>query len=243
MKMFLSIKIALLTIFLTTVQCFGQMPPKFYSQCGQDSFVYNTFFRNKTDGVFVDIGAHNGVDYSNTYFFEKQCGWKGMCIEPMSDVFNQLRANRDCICIEGCIYDKADYVRFLKINSSNTELTMFSGIVENFDARQLQNVVLGISGKGTIEEVVVKCYKVNDLLALHNFSHVDYLSLDTEGGELEILQSIDFEKYIIDVIDVENNFHEAKFEDFLKTKGYKKIKELAQDDIYVRIAWHDILSR
>jgi len=242
MKMFLSIKIVLLIIFITTVQCFGQTPPKFYSQCGQDSFIYNTFFKNKTDGVFVDIGAHNGIDLSNTYFFEKQCGWKGMCIEPMPDVFAQLRKNRDCICIEGCIYDKADHVRFLKINSSQPDLTMLSGIVENFDARQLQNVAAWTSGgRGTFEEIEVPCYKLQDVLVLHNMRHIDYLSLDTEGGELEILQSIDFDAVTIDVIDVENNFHESKFEDFLNTKGYKKIKELAIDDIYVRIAWYDNL--
>ncbi len=229
-------------IFLTTVPCFGQTPPKFYSQCGQDSFVYNTFFKNKIDGVFVDVGAHNGINLSNTYFFEKQCGWKGMCIEPMPDIFNQLRKNRNCICIQGCIYDKADHARFLKINSSNIEFTMLSGIVENFDARHLQNVATWTSGgRGTFEEIEVLCYKLQDLLVLHNMRHIDYLSLDTEGGELEILKSIDFENITIDVIDVENNFHEKKFEEFLQTKGYKKLTELAWDDIYVRTAWYDNL--
>jgi len=239
----LSINMVFLVIFLTTVPCFGQISPKFYSQCGQDSFVYNTFFKNKTDGVFVDIGAHNGINLSNTYFFEKQCGWSGMCIEPMPEVFAQLQKNRDCICIEGCIYEKADHVRFLKINSSDPVLTMFSGIIENFDARHLQNIAKWTSGgKGTYEEIVVNCYKVQDLLAQYGMHHIDYLSLDTEGGELEILKSIDFDVVTIDVIDVENNFHESKFEDFLQTKGYKKIRELDWDDIYVRSAWYDTLS-
>jgi FkbM family methyltransferase len=240
MKTFLSIKMTLLTFFFATVQIFGQSASIFYSQCGQDSFVYNTFFKNKTDGVFVDIGAHNGINLSNTYFFEKQCGWKGMCIEPMPEVFAQLRKNRDCICIEGCVYDKTGTVRFLKV----TGPTMLSGIVETFDAQQLKRIVRETSnGKGLVEEIEVTCYKVNDLLALHGLSHIDYLSLDTEGSELEILKSIDFENITIDVIDVENNFHESKFEDFLNTKGYKKLTELAWDDIYVRTAWYNTISQ
>lgn len=241
------IKSLLSIFFFTSIQsfeyCFGQMPAKFYSQCGQDSFVYNTFFKNKTDGVFVDIGAHNGIDYSNTCFFEKHLGWKGICIEPIPNIFNQLRKNRDCICIEGCIYDKAGTIDFLQVASNNGEfLSMLSGIVEKIDVRQLNRIVSSTSnGSGTFEEIEVNCYKINDILALHDIYHVDYLSLDTEGSELEILKSIDFERYTIDVIDVENNFHESMFEEFLIAKGYKKLTELAWDDIYVRTAWYDNL--
>jgi len=225
------------------MQCFGQDSHAFNSQCGQDSFVYHTFFKNKTDGVFMDIGAHNGIDYSNTYFFEKNLGWKGICVEPIPDIYQQLRKNRNCICVEGCVNDKVGVARFLQVNSNNGEfLTMLSGIVEKFDARQLKRIALETSnGKGSVEEIEVKCYSVNDLLVSHGFSHVDYLSLDTEGSELDILKSIDYDAFTIDVIDVENNFHESKFEDFLKTKGYKKLTELSGDDIYIRTAWYESL--
>jgi len=224
--------------------CFGQNIPTFYSQCGQDSFAYHTFFRNKTNGVFVDIGAHNGIDYSNTYFFEKILNWKGICVEPIPNIYKQLRLNRNCVCIEGCINEKAGAVQFLKVNGNSEDfLTMLSGIVEKFDTRQLQKIASWIgNGRGTFEEIVVKCYKLQDLLAFHNIYHIDYLSLDTNGGELDILKSIDFETITINVIDVENNFHESTFEDFLKTKGYRKLIELAWDNIYVRTAWYDTIE-
>src|SRR5260221_7249446 len=77
----------------------------YYSQCGQDQFLYENFFRTKREGVFVDIGAHDGIFYSNTKFFE-ELGWQGLCIEPIPEVFEQLKKNRKAICIQGCISDQ-----------------------------------------------------------------------------------------------------------------------------------------
>src|SRR5262249_56743026 len=55
-----------------------------FSQLGQDIFVYNTFFRERrTKGYFVDIGAYDGVTFSNSLFFERHLGWQGVCIEPL----------------------------------------------------------------------------------------------------------------------------------------------------------------
>lgn len=84
---------------------------------------------------------------------------------------------------------------------------------------------------GSAEIIQVQCYNLNDLLNEQNISHVDYLSIDTEGGEFDILRSIDFSRISIDVIDVENNYREA-FEPFLATFGYKKIASLGADEIY-----------
>jgi len=213
-----------------------QAAETFYSQCGQDEFLYRTFFKGKTDGTFIDIGAHDGVTYNNTYFFEKNLGWKGICIEPHPDVFNQLKNNRHCVCVEGCIYDKSATVKFLKVVSHIGEHTnMLSGILENYDDRHLMRVQSEISeGKGACETIEVKCYKINDLLKQQGIKHIDYLSLDIEGGELDVLKSIDYDAYEIDVIDVENNYKTDEFEKFLTQKGFEKFKTLAWDDIYVR---------
>lgn len=217
----------------------------FYSQCGQDKFLYEKFFKNKTNGVFVDIGAHDGITFSNTFFFKKHLGWKGLCVEPMPDIFAQLAKNRSCICIEACIYDKSDTAKFLRVHSTSFWTEMLSGIVDTYDPKHLQRIALEISnGKGFCEEITVHCYPLNTLLSLHNFDHVDYLSLDTEGGELDILKSIDFEKFTIDVIDVENNYKDPEFERFLKSKGYQKLagNPCPFDEMYVRSAWYATLS-
>jgi len=65
-----------------------------YSQCGEDLFLYNTFFKNKQNGTYIELGALDGNLYSNTKFFEEQFGWKGILIEPHPNKFELLQKNR-----------------------------------------------------------------------------------------------------------------------------------------------------
>ena len=80
---------------------------KFYSQNGQDHIIYNNFFVSKKDkGVFIEIGADNGIDNSNTLFFEESLGWEGICIEPRPKAFAKLTENRNCLCKCAAISNK-----------------------------------------------------------------------------------------------------------------------------------------
>jgi hypothetical protein len=63
---------------------------QYYSQYGQDKFLFENFFINKKEGFFLDIGAHDGVNGNNTFLFEK-IGWSGVCIEPIPSVFEKLK--------------------------------------------------------------------------------------------------------------------------------------------------------
>lgn len=205
---------------------------KFYSQFQQDQYVYENFFKNKQNGIFVDIGAHDGITLNNTYFFEKSLGWTGICVEPIPDVYKRLKKNRSCLCIQGCIYDKRESVPFLKISGW---AEMLSGIVENYDPQHINRIQKEIEMNGGQSTVInMKCYNLTKLLLDNHIQHVDYLSIDTEGGELGILQSIDFSRIDIDVIEVENNYGQP-FQAFLEPKGYKKVCELGPDEIYRKI--------
>jgi FkbM family methyltransferase len=204
----------------------------FYSQYQQDQYVYERFFKNKRNGVFVDIGAHDGITLSNTYFFEKNMEWTGICVEPIPEIFARLKNNRTCLCIEGCIFDDLDKVSFLKISGW---AEMLSGIVQNYDPLHVKRIESEIALNGGHTQVIeVKCYNLTHLLLDNQIQHVDYLSIDTEGGEFGILRSIDFTKLDIDIIEVENNYHEP-FEEFLAAAGYKKVCCLGPDEIYERI--------
>ncbi|MDB6081736.1 MAG: FkbM family methyltransferase [Chlamydiia bacterium] len=203
----------------------------YYSQYEQDKYLNEHVFKNKEHGVFVDIGAHDGITLSNTYFFEQSLGWTGICVEPIPQVFELLKSRRKAICIQGCICDKYKTVPFLQVKGAPE---MLSGIVENYDPRHLQRIAREIEQSGGSSEIInVPCFNLNQLLLEHGIQHVDYLSLDTEGGELEILQSIDFSKLDIDVIDVENNYGSAAFRELLEPLGYEKIAHLGcTDEIY-----------
>ena len=85
---------------------------QYFSQYDQDRYVNEQFFKNKKGGVFVEIGAYDGVLLSNTFFFKKYLGWTGICIEPIPDVFSRLKSNRSAICVQGCICSGEDQVNF-----------------------------------------------------------------------------------------------------------------------------------
>src|SRR5579872_770277 len=136
----------------------------YQSQCGQDRFVHENYFFFHRDGVFVDIGAHDGVFLSNTYFFEKEMGWKGICIEPIPEVFEQLKANRSAVCVQGCISDQTGDKEFLRI-SGPVPVEMLSGLIDKYDPRHLDRLRREILIEGGAADIIdVKCYLLNDLL-------------------------------------------------------------------------------
>jgi len=68
---------------------------KSVSQLGQDLWALD-MLNNKRDGVFIEIGASDGIYLSNTYFLEKEFNWKGLCIEPSTEYINLVK-NRNCL--------------------------------------------------------------------------------------------------------------------------------------------------
>lgn len=200
---------------------------QFYSQYKQDKFVYETFFRDTRNGTFVDIGANDGETLSNTLFFEEQLGWNGICIEPLPHIFEKLKNRRRCLCIQGCIADHDGTEEFLMIKGY---AEMLSGIIRHYDPHHRARIEA--ESHGNYQKVKVNTYNLNTLLNHYGFKHIDYLSIDTEGGELGILQSIDFTTYSISVIDVENNYNDSRIKEFLASKGYRFITRIDCDEIY-----------
>lgn len=204
---------------------------KYYSQCGQDKFLNERIFKEKRNGVFLDIGANDGVTFSNTYFFEKELGWKGICFEPINAAFKKLNDLRSSVNINACVAteDKMDY--FLSVTGYGE---MLSGLKSNYDERHLQRLHETVKEHGGyINEIEVQCYNLNEILKKYSLSVVDFISLDTEGNELEILKGIDFKQTHIKAIAVENNYNNPEFNNFLSGRGFEKIKVLDADEIYL----------
>jgi FkbM family methyltransferase len=214
-------------MYLLSVLC------AFYSQCGQDAYIYDHFFKETPKGVFVDIGAHDGITFSNTKFFE-ELGWEGICIEPIPEVFEKLKKNRSSICVQGCISNKSGMGRFLRIKGHPE---MLSGLIDYYDPNHLGRALTEVhsSPENSCEVIPVECFLLNDILEKNSYFHVDYLSLDTEGGELDILQSIDFEKFDIEIVEVENNFGESKIRSFMASKNYEFVGQAGWDDVFRKI--------
>ena len=112
---------------------------------------------------------------------------------------------------------------------------MLSGLKSEYNEKHLQRIEYELKAfGGTKKEIEVQCYNLNEVLISYNIFNIDYCSLDIEGGEFNVLQTIDFEKFNIYAFSVENNYHELKFKKFMKSKGYKLVEVMDCDDIYVK---------
>lgn len=196
-----------------------------YSQLNQDVDVIK-FYKNKENGFFIEIGANDGINLSNTYLLEKNYNWKGICVEPIPDIFNKLKNNRpNSICVNKAIYSYSDMI--LKFNIASCDL--LSGIVEHINCHK--------SSLNNGKIIDVQTISINDLLDNNNAPNfIDYLSIDTEGSEFEILKTINYDKYIFGIIHVEHNYIEPRrsnIKDFLLSKNYIYKRENHWDDEYI----------
>jgi len=201
-----------------------------YSQYNQDKFV-DIYFKKKREGFFLDIGAHDGLSFSNTFFFEKERGWSGICIEPNPDVFQKLMQNRQSLNYNVCISDKEGSVIFRKIDGYSE---MLSGILEFMDQKHLDRINNEcIKFGGTFEDIKIESKNIKTVLDINNLKKIDYLSIDTEGAECDIIKSIDFDKFNIEFMTVENNDSSYELRIYLESKGYKCIKSFT-DDFFIK---------
>jgi FkbM family methyltransferase len=205
----------------------------YYSQFQQDEWLYNHFYKNKIDGVFLEIGADDGIDKSNTKFFE-DLGWSGLCIEPSPNRFSKLVNNRKCICENIAIFDKKGEIDFLDISGWGKGL---SGIVESYDEQHVRRIAWELEnpenkGHNTIK---VNTDTLNNILEKYEIYNIDFCTIDTEGSEYEILKDFDFDRFNIDIIIVENNYGSNNVKDLLESKGYEHISKIEIDDVYKKI--------
>jgi FkbM family methyltransferase len=198
----------------------------YYSQFEQDKTVHQMFFQNIFNGYFVDIGAHDGTTFSNSKFFE-ELGWNGVCIEPNPKIFSILQSTRKCKCVKKAISDKVGTAQFFQILG---EANMLSGLADEFNQRGIENIHHNIQNN-EFDYIDVELDLFDNIV---DNTTIDFLSLDTEGNELKILQTIDFNKYNIKVITVENNDYDDKFLKFLTPKNYHFVTRLGCDELYIK---------
>ena len=193
------------------------------SQLFQDLFVL-IYLGYKKDGYFVEIGAANGKDISNTWLLEKDFGWHGILVEPARVWQTSLKENRNATIVSKAVW-----------RESNKELDFT-------EARHAE--LSGLSLFLRKDTRVKKSYKVatitvNELLeTLHAPSVIDYLSVDVEGSEPDVLESIDFDKFVFRFISIEHNYRgdRIRMKKLLESHGYRQFLSTISefDDWYVK---------
>lgn len=204
---------------------------EFYSQYGQDKWLYNNYFKNKTDGFFLEIGADDGIDKSNSYFFEKYMNWSGICIEPSKSRYKELEKNRNCILENVALSDDIKNVQFRDIKGYSEQL---SGIVDDYHEKHIKRIETEALNKKNFGYDIynMETDTLTNILKKHNIYHIDFCTIDTEGSEFNIIKGIDFDIIDINIILVENNYGEEDIKEYLKERGYAFLNKLNSDDVY-----------
>lgn len=196
-------------------------------------FIVNKF-QGKRNGFFIELGACDGILASNTYKLEKQYDWNGILIEPIKNYFDILQKERSCwyqynVCIGKDNNSEVDFTRIEGFGK------LLSGITNEYAKEQIERIKVEQSRRP--HEIIhekVKMRSLSSILENIGVSHIDYLSVDVEGGELGVLQSLNMEHSPIrpTIIGVENNYGSNDCYNYLYDFNYKFITRCGPDDMF-----------
>ena len=194
---------------------------QYYSQALQDYFLDSFVFRKKEGGFFVDIGGNDPVSINNTYFFEKSRGWKGLAFEPITTQREKWKISRKTECLPYALGSRTGEAEFCE-----------------YDAHYMSGFSDEVDYNGTVKShYSVPVRRLADILEERGIKHIDFISLDVEGAEMDVLRGIDFSKVEIDCFTIENNKgwdREKRLRKFMIDAGYKIKAKLWLDEVWVK---------
>lgn len=199
----------------------------FYGQSAiPEDYIASKLFEGQTDGFFVEVGAFNGINLSNTYWFYQR-GWSGMNFEPHPDNYAALCINQpeaiNLCCAAGATVGYAN----IKTAPDKPIVTAFNPP----DWYVKDEVKGGWAGLVEFETLVLS---LSAAFELHGIDTVDYLSVDTDGSELDVLRGMDFTRWQPRLIVTENNHALAAINSHLWQYGYLLAHDNHLNSFWVR---------
>jgi len=172
-------------------------PVEFKSQFGQDRYVLQHFFSDRTKGFFVEIGTVEGVDLSNTWYFEQALGWDGLLIDANPRYCKAAAQQRRVPVANYALADTENRMLFL-------DAGYVGGLLRFMPQQQILEIEYYEGPKQSPVDVVwVDTKRLDTVLAERGIREIDYLSVDVEGAEPQILATLDFSKVSVKVITAE----------------------------------------
>lgn len=191
-------------------------------------------YLNYNNGFYVELGAADGITQSNTRYFEKNLGWRGILIEPEINNFNKCKKNRsknNFFINKACVgFDyKKKNLKMISVGLMTTSLDEnISKINPTLHADQGKKY---LKSDEKIQEFTSDVSTLNDILnKCKSPKTIDFISLDVEGLEMEVLNGINFENYIFKYILTESRDN-SEMVNFFKKKNYQLIKEFPPRDL------------
>lgn len=196
----------------------------FCSQQGEDVYVFSNFINKiNHDGVFVEIGGYNGLNYSNTKFFEDHLGFRGVLIEP-TQKFHEMKINRpNCDCYNLAVAKTKSVMKFI---GDDATAGLACTMNETFKSHWHKNSF----------EYDVETERFSDILARSNVKYIDFMSIDVEGGEEVVLETFDFSVpvYVIVIeLDGGNLEKDENCRNMLRKNGFEFNRKIQINEYWI----------
>lgn len=203
----------------------------------------DTFFGHKTGLFFIESGAFDGIGLSNTVWLERSKDWHGLLVEGNPNLAQKIRkesGRTKSKLLDGCLSTST------QVQQVNFTLAgPLGGIAAAMDKKHTTRIESEIKqNESWMQEsnvgksVKVTCYPLNSILKAMGITVVDFWSLDTEGSEVQILQTVDFKTVLFGLLFIESNTraHREKVVKFMTSQGFVENKALAGNQ---DTAWND----
>jgi FkbM family methyltransferase len=208
----------------------SELQYEFYSQQGEDIFIFRNFLNNPvTDGIFVEVGALDGVQGSNTKFFEDVLGYKGVLIEPVKYHIPNIIRNRPNSRLYNCAIHP--YEAEVKIAGNGAIAGILSEMSEQHKHLWAEELT---------ETHLVPCGRLDAILDDAHIDHIDFLSIDVEGAELLVLETMNWEieTFVICIeLDGTNPVKDSECRNILKNHGFVFQTYLGNNDIWANMKY------
>ncbi len=201
---------------------------KFYGQFETDKII-KTYFPTDFIGGCIDVGATDGVNINNTLHFEEN-GWYSLCIEPNPNFFKNLEKNRKHSLKLAISDHNEDQCEFNVVNLNGINEEAISGL--KIDEKLIQqHSMFDIKINKILCDVRTLDYCIDNY---YNYNSIDFVSIDTEGTELDVLKGFNINKWQPRLLVIENNWNDDYVEKYLEQFGYKKDQRVAVNDFFIK---------
>ena len=196
----------------------------YYGQQAEDKYIIENFFLNKKNGVFLELGAMDGIKFSNTYYLEKYMGWAGVLIEPTQSLFEKLKINRpNSKCYNYIISETRNNIEFSVYNDA---LSM--NRIKRYNYHNDANHIISYPTK-----------YLSEILEDAKIKYIDFFSLDVEGAELEVLKTMNWDIPVhiilaeIKGINIYSREKNNECKKLLKSKGFTYHSSTRTDEVWI----------
>lgn len=181
---------------------FDEFPRLSYSRAGED-LVINEIFKSKGTGTYIDIGCHDPIKNSNSYLFYNK-GWRGLNIDANEEKINLLNIVKPLdVNINLAVSSEKGEIEYLEIEGDDSMNTTKTEFYNNFIKDQNYNIK---------KKSFIRCDSLKNILETHlEFSEIDFMTIDVEGSELEILNSNNWNKFKPKVLLIETEIENFDF--------------------------------